>query len=62
MADGNTKEAEKSMQAAYSALDKAAKKGVIHKNTASRKKSRLAKLVGATKTATNLKAKTKKAA
>ncbi|KKQ93024.1 MAG: 30S ribosomal protein S20 [candidate division CPR2 bacterium GW2011_GWC1_39_9] len=30
---------------AFSSLDKAAKKGVIHKNTASRKKSRLSKLV-----------------
>ncbi|NET23882.1 MAG: 30S ribosomal protein S20 [Okeania sp. SIO1H5] len=29
---------------AYSKIDKAAKKGVIHKNTASRKKSRLANL------------------
>ena len=30
---------------AMSTLDKAAKKGVIHKNTASRKKSRLAKAI-----------------
>lgn len=30
---------------AYSAIDKAAKKGVIHKNTAARKKSRLAKKI-----------------
>jgi len=30
---------------AYKALDKAAKKGVIKKNTASRKKSRLAKAI-----------------
>lgn len=30
------------LQAAYKALDKAAKRGVIKKNTASRKKSRLA--------------------
>jgi small subunit ribosomal protein S20 len=29
----------------YKSLDKAAKKGVIHKNTASRKKSRLAKAI-----------------
>jgi small subunit ribosomal protein S20 len=28
---------------AYSAIDRAVKKGVIHKNTASRRKSRLAK-------------------
>jgi small subunit ribosomal protein S20 len=31
------------LSAAFAALDKAASKGVIHKNTASRKKSRLAK-------------------
>ncbi len=31
------------LKEAYSATDKAAKKGVIHKNTAARKKSRLAK-------------------
>lgn len=30
---------------AYQALDKAAKRGVIKKNTASRKKSRLARLI-----------------
>ena len=34
-----------SLKAAMTALDKAAKKGVIHKNTASRKKSRLAKAI-----------------
>ncbi|MCC7356461.1 MAG: 30S ribosomal protein S20 [Candidatus Doudnabacteria bacterium] len=33
------------LKAAMAALDKAAKKGVIHKNTASRKKSRLAKAI-----------------
>lgn len=33
------------LKKAYSALDKAAKKGVIHKNTANRKKSRLAKAI-----------------
>ena len=32
---------------AISALDKAAQKGVIHKNNASRRKSRLLKLLGA---------------
>ena len=36
-------EAEKILKDAYKALDKAAKTGVIKKNTASRKKSRLAK-------------------
>ena len=33
------------LAAAYQAIDKAAKRGVIKKNTASRKKSRLAKSV-----------------
>ncbi len=37
-------EAKKSLASAYSAIDKAAKKGVIKKNTASRKKSRLSKM------------------
>ena len=36
-------EAEKSLPELYKAIDKAAKRGVIKKNTASRKKSRLAK-------------------
>lgn len=40
-------EAKKSLPAAYSAIDKAAKKGVIKKNTASRKKARLSKLAKA---------------
>ncbi len=34
-----------SLSAAYQAIDKAAKRGVIKKNTAARKKSRLAKAV-----------------
>ncbi len=38
----DTKEAEKSLAAAYQAIDKAAKRGIIKKNAASRKKSRLA--------------------
>lgn len=36
------KEAGKSLSAAYQAIDKAAKRGIIKKNAASRKKSRLA--------------------
>ncbi len=43
------KEANKALSAAFAALDKAAKKNIIHKNNASRKKSRLAKLVGKVK-------------
>ena len=42
IAAGNTKEAESMLPQVYKAIDKAAKRGVIKKNTASRKKSRLA--------------------
>jgi small subunit ribosomal protein S20 len=45
----DVKEAEKSLAAAYKAIDKAAKTGVIKKNTASRKKSRLAKAIARAK-------------
>jgi small subunit ribosomal protein S20 len=45
----DTKEAEKSLSAAYQAIDKAAKTGVIKKNAASRKKSRLAKAIARAK-------------
>jgi len=45
----DVKEANKALAAAFAALDKAAKKNIIHKNNASRKKSRLAKLVGKVK-------------
>ncbi len=45
----DTKEAEKSLAAAYKAIDKAAKGGVIKKNAASRKKSRLAKAIARAK-------------
>lgn len=38
-------EAKKSLSAIYKALDKAAKAGVIKKNTASRKKSRITKFL-----------------
>ena len=40
---GKTKEAEAKLPAAYKAIDKAAKQGVIQKNTAARKKSKLAR-------------------
>lgn len=39
------KSAEANLKLAMSTLDKAVKKGVIHKNTASRRKSRLAKAI-----------------
>ncbi|HWH16122.1 MAG TPA: 30S ribosomal protein S20 [Candidatus Paceibacterota bacterium] len=45
----DTKEAEKTLSAAYQAIDKAAKTGVIKKNAASRKKSRLAKAIARAK-------------
>ncbi|KKQ82224.1 MAG: 30S ribosomal protein S20 [Parcubacteria group bacterium GW2011_GWF2_38_76] len=41
----NIDEAKKNLSEAYKAIDKAMKKGVIKKNTAARKKSRLAQLV-----------------
>ena len=41
--DKNVADAAKALRDAMSALDKAVKKGVIHKNTASRRKSRMAK-------------------
>jgi len=42
---GSKKEAIEALRLAMAALDKAVKKGVMHKNTASRKKSRLAKAI-----------------
>jgi len=44
IAKTDKKEAIKMLSAAFAAIDKAAKKGVIKKNNAARKKSRLAKL------------------
>jgi small subunit ribosomal protein S20 len=38
---GNKEEATKMLASAYKAIDKAAKRGVIKKNTAARKKSRI---------------------
>lgn len=40
-------EAEEAVRAAVSELDRAAKKGVIHRNNAARRKSRLMKLLNA---------------
>jgi small subunit ribosomal protein S20 len=42
---GNLDEAKKALQQAFAALDKAAKKNVIHPNNASRNKSRLSKFL-----------------
>lgn len=43
--DADVEATEASVRAAISQLDRAAKKGVIHKNNASRRKSRLMKLL-----------------
>lgn len=43
--EGDTKAASTNLQAAYSEIDRAVKKGYFHKNTAARRKSKLAKLV-----------------
>lgn len=45
IAAGSKQEAAESLKKAMSAIDKAVKKDVMHKNTASRKKSRLAKAI-----------------
>ena len=44
-AEGSTEDAAAILKSATSKIDKAAKKGVIHKRTAARKISRLAKMV-----------------
>jgi small subunit ribosomal protein S20 len=49
--DQNPSEAQVEIQAAVAALDRAAKKGVIHPNNAARRKSRLMKRYNATTTA-----------
>jgi small subunit ribosomal protein S20 len=41
---GQFEEAREAIRVAYSALDKAAEKGVIHKNNAARRKARLMRL------------------
>jgi small subunit ribosomal protein S20 len=43
--EGKIDEAQKLMPQTYKAIDKAAKRGIIKKNTASRKKSRLTKFL-----------------
>lgn len=45
IAAGQKDEAKKLIADAYQAIDKAAKRGIIKKNTAARKKSRLMKLL-----------------
>jgi small subunit ribosomal protein S20 len=45
LAGGKSKEIEESQKKAYSAIDTAQKKNVLHKNKASRKKSQISKAV-----------------
>lgn len=45
IATDKKEEAQAKLNTAYKAIDKAAKRGVIKKNTAARKKSRLARLL-----------------
>ena len=47
--EGNLKDAEDTLRIAQSKLDKAAQKGVLHKNTVSRRKAQLAAKVGSIK-------------
>ena len=47
--DGELTEAQAMLSQASSALDKAAKKGALHRNTAARRKSRLMKLLNRAK-------------
>lgn len=49
VSEGNTEAAEASLRIAQSKLDKAAQKGVMHKNTVSRRKAQLAAKVGSLK-------------
>ena len=44
---GDVKKATEALKKAYSTIDKAAKKNVLHKNNAARRKSRLAALLAA---------------
>jgi small subunit ribosomal protein S20 len=48
---GDSDAAHEAVQAAISELDKAASKGVIHRNNASRRKSRLLKLLNSSQSA-----------
>lgn len=45
VSSGEAKTAQEKLSTAYKAIDKASKKGIIKKNNASRKKSRLASLI-----------------
>ncbi len=45
--EGDSEQVDSALSAAYKAIDKAAKAGVIHPNTAARRKSRLARKAAA---------------
>ncbi|HIC93785.1 MAG TPA: 30S ribosomal protein S20 [Anaerolineae bacterium] len=45
IAEGRIEEAKEAVRLAVSALDKAAEKGIIHKNAAARRKSRLMRML-----------------
>lgn len=45
LSSGDKAKAQEALNLAFATLDKAAKKNVIHKNTANRKKGRLAKAI-----------------
>jgi len=63
LASGGTEEAHKAVEEAIMTLDRAAERGVIHRNNAARRKSRLMmKLNKATKAAPSEKPKATKAA
>jgi small subunit ribosomal protein S20 len=49
VASGDNDQAQESVLKAISALDRAAEKGIIHRNNAARRKSRLMKLLAASK-------------
>jgi len=49
VASGDPAQAQEALRAAVKALDKAAEHGIIHKNQAARRKSRIAKAIAATK-------------
>jgi small subunit ribosomal protein S20 len=51
MDEGRVEEAREAVRVAASALDKAAEKGIIHKNNASRRKSRLMQQLNQTQSA-----------
>jgi len=44
--DKNDSETQSNLKLVYKKLDKAAKRKIIHKNTAARRKSRFSKLIG----------------